>query len=166
MLIQSLLKPEIKQWFIESAESELFASHLYQYLANQMQRLGYFGAQKYFQNESSEELKHYNKLKDFVNDMGDILGMPATDEISNPIMNIGDALYLSYQTELDLMKQYQEFYEKSEELDDCVTATFLIEFLQIQRISVGEYGDFISRYQKNISDVYEFDEYLEEQVNG
>lgn len=166
MLIQSLLKPEVKGWFAEACHAEKYASNLYQYIGNQMQRLGFFGVQKYFLHESKDELTHYQKLADYINDMGDVAPVPSIEAITNPIMTIGDALNLAYTTELDLMKQYQEFYEKAEEAGDCVTATFLIEFLQIQRESVGEFGDLISRYQKNMSDVFEFDEYIGELVNG
>lgn len=166
MLVQSLLKQEVIGWFSEACYAELFASHLYQYIGNQMQRLGFFGAQKYYLHESMEERKHYQKLADYMNDMGSVASVPAIEAIGSQIMSIGDSLTLAYNTELDLLKQYQEFYEKAEEAGDCITSTFLIEFMQIQRKSVGEFGDLISRYQKNISDVFEFDSYMGELVNG
>lgn len=164
MIVTSLLKPEIKLLLNKACGSELKASHLYQYLANQMQRLGYFGAQKYFLHESMEERKHYQKLADYMNDMGDIASVPMIDAFMNKISSIGDALDLAFITEKDLMYEYQKSYEDAEEKGDCITSTFLIEFLQIQRKSVGEFGDLIGRYQKNPSDVFEFDEYIGELV--
>lgn len=165
MPVASLLKPEIKKWLEKSVESELYASNFYKHLANQLQRLGFFGAQKYFLNESAEELTHYQKLIDYINDMGGVINIPEVAQITDSIKNIGDALELSYDIELSLMKQYQEFYEEAEEkYSDCVTATFIIEFLQIQRKSVGEYGDLISRLEKNKTDVFEFDEYMGELI--
>lgn len=90
--------------------------------------------------------------------MGDVAEIPMLTKMTDQVMNIGDALELAYETEVSLMKQYQTFYEESEEkYKDCVTATFLIEFLQIQRKSVGQYGDLISRYEKNKTDVFQFD---------
>lgn len=166
MLIQSLLKSEVKGWFGEACHAELYASHLYQYLGNQMQRLGFFGVQKYFLHESKEELTHYQKIADYMNDMGDMASVPAIESINNPIASIGDALILAYNTEKDLMYQYQEFYEKAEEAGDCITSSFLIEFMQIQRKSLGALGDLISRYQKNTTDVFEFDEHMGELING
>jgi ferritin len=160
-MVKSLLKPEIKQWFDKSIESELYASNLYKHIANNMQRLGFFGVQKYFLKESNEELEHYQKIVDFVNDMGDISTVMAVPKMTDKILSISDALGIAYETEVDLMKKYQKFYEEAEDkYKDCVTATFLIEFLQIQRKSVGEYGDLISRYEKNKNDVFEFDEYM------
>lgn len=162
-MIQSLLKPEIKSWLEKSLASELYVSNLYKHIANQMQRLGFFGVQKYYLKESAEELTHYQKLVDYINDMGDVCPVPAVSKISDKVMSIGDALELSYEAELDLMKQYQKFYEEAEDkYEDCITATFIIEFLQIQRKSVGEYGDLISRLEKNKNDVFEFDEYMGE----
>lgn len=65
-----LLKPEIKIWLEKSLASELYVSNLYKHFANQLQRLGYFGAQKYYLKESADELSHYQKLADYCNDMG------------------------------------------------------------------------------------------------
>lgn len=160
MPIKSLLKPEIKKWFEKSASSEFYASHLYQYMANQFQRLGLFGVQKYFLNESKEELEHYQKLVDYVNDMSDLLIVPEVKRIDESIKDISNALMMAYDFELKLMKQYQEFYEDAEEAGDCVTSTFLIDFMQLQRKSVGEFGDLISRLNQNPTDVFEFDEYV------
>jgi len=167
-MLTSLLKPEIKEWLMKSIHSELFASNFYKHLANQMQRQGYFGAQKYFEHESADELVHYTKLRDYVNDMGDIATIPMIEAFDYTVMSIGDALNRAYTTELELMKQYSDFYDEAEDdYGDCVTATFIIWFLQKQRESVGEFGDLIVRYQRcgmNEAAILEFDEFLEEQI--
>lgn len=167
MLI-SLLKPEIKEWLDKSIHSELYASNLYKHLANQMQRAGYFGAQKYFEHESADELVHYGKLKDYMNDRQDVANIPMVEAFKNTVNTIGEALQIAYKAEFDLGNFYEDFYEEAEDdYSDCITATFIIEFLQIQRKSVGEYGDFISRYQRcgmNEAAILQFDEYLEEQI--
>lgn len=163
MNITSLLKPEVKALFTEAIKSELYASNLYKHIANQLQRLGLFGAQKYYLKESMEELTHYQKLVDYLNDVGDVAEIPMIPAMVDKIGNIGDALDISYETELALMKQYQKFYDRAEdEYEDCVTATFIIDYLQIQRKSVGEYGDLISRLKLNPTDLFEFDEYMGE----
>jgi ferritin len=164
MLVKSLLKPQVSKWFDKSVSSELYASNLYKHIANQLQRLGYFGTQKFFLKESAEELEHYQKLVDYVNDMGSVINVPQVPSMTDKIDNIMDALELAYNTELDLMNQYHQFYEQSQDdYEDCITATFLIEFLQIQRKSVGQYGDLISRFEKNTTDVFEFDHFMKKQ---
>lgn len=165
MQVESLLKPEVRGWFSEAANAELYASNLYQYLANQMQRLGLFGAQEYFKHESLDERTHYQKLADYENDMGCMADVPSIESISVPILSLMDALVFAYTTEKDLMYQYQEFYEKVEEAGDCITSTFLIEFMQIQRKSVGEIGDLISRLSRG-GDIYDFDNYMKQLANG
>ena len=157
-MVQSLLSAEIKIWLEKSLASELHVSNLYKHIANQLQRLGYFGAQSYFLKESADELSHYQKLSDYCNDMGWVAPVPAVPKMSDKISNILDALEISYEAELDLLNQYKKFYEEAEDkYDDCITATFIIEFLQIQRKSVGEYGDLIAKLNLN-GDIYEFDE--------
>lgn len=165
MQVVSLLKPEVKGWFTEAGHAELYASHLYQYLGNQMQRLGLFGAQEYFHHESLEERKHYQKLADFQNDLGDMAEVPSLEAIVLPVNSLMEALIISYNTEKDLMYQYVEFYKKAEDVEDCITSTFLIEFMQIQRKSVGEYGDLISRLNR-MGDIYEMDKFMKKLANA
>lgn len=156
-MVQSLLSAEIKIWIEKSLSSELYASNLYKHIANQLQRLGYFGAQSYYLKESAEELTHYQKLCDYCNDMGWVAPVPAVPKMTDKISNISDALEISYETELDLLNQYKKFYEEAEDkYEDCITATFIQQFLEIQRLSVGEYGDLIARLALN-GDVLLFD---------
>jgi ferritin len=143
----------------------LYASNLYKHIANQLQRLGYFGAQAFYLKESADELTHYQMVVDYTNDMGacSVIGMVPL--MQQPITSIGSALKLSYDTELSLMYQYQDFYEAAEEMGDCITSQFVLQFLEIQRKSVGEFGDFISRYERcgmNEGAILEFDEFLKE----
>mgnify|MGYP002144910621 CR=1 FL=1 len=68
--------------------------------------------------------------------------------IADRIIDAGDALRIAYETELNLLNQYIEFYEKAEdEYMDCITAQFLLQFIEIQRKAVGEYGDWLARIE-------------------
>jgi len=163
MPVQSLLKPEVKELLDKSIASELYASNLYKHIAAQMQRAGYFGCQKFFEKESAEEIEHYYKIRNYINDMGSVAAMPQIDAISDYVGGIGTALNLAYDTEKTLLMQYQEIYESVEdEMKDCITAQFLLQFLEIQRKAVGMYGDLISRFEKAPNDVLEFDEHIGE----
>lgn len=164
MPIKSLLKPEVKKMLNKSGQSELYAHLLYIHLANQLQRIGFFGTQKFFEKESADELTHYYKLRNYINDMGEVLEVPAIEACTDKVSSIGDALQIYYDTEYDLMEQYQEFYEKIENSGDCITSTFLIEFLQIQRTSVGEAGDLLQKYKQAEvgKEFIEFDESMGE----
>lgn len=164
MKVKSLLTDNMKGWLQKSMASELYASNLYKHIANQLQKIGFFGGQKFYLAESSDELTHYQKLVDIVNDFGDVIDVPRVDAIKEIIEGLDDALEISYETELGLLNQYKEFYEMAED-EDCVLGQAILQFLEIQRKAVGEYGDLISRYNlcgKNESAILEFDEYLGE----
>lgn len=162
MPVKSLLKSEIKKKLNEFGANELYAHHLYIHLSNQLQRLGFFGTQKFFEKESADELSHYYKIRDYVNDMGDVLEVPAIEMCNDKVSNIGDALQVYYDTELDLMEQYKEFYKLAEKHEDCITGQFLLQFLEIQRRSVGEAGDLLQKYQQASvgKEFVEFDEHM------
>lgn len=163
MPVTSILKPAIKVMLQEAVYNELYASMLYKQVANNMQRIGMFGAQKFFLNESADELKHCQILVDYFNDMGDMADIPALPNLSEKAFtDIGSALYTAYETELALLNKYVAWYEKA----DCVTEQFLLQFIEIQRTSVGEFGDLIAYWDKTeINRNVEMDEYLSEKLD-
>jgi ferritin len=146
MEVKSLLSANMKKWLQKSIESELYASNFYKHLANQLQRLGYFGSQAFYLNESADELKHYQIIVEFMNDMGDVAEIPKVDAIKDKLTSIGDSLELAYEIEFDLYEQYKEFYKIAED-EDCTVGQFLLQFIEIQRLAIGEYGDLISKYK-------------------
>ena len=141
MIISSALKDALD----EAVHAELYASQLYKHIANQVQRLGYFGTQKFFLAESASELEHYQKHVDFQNDVGTVATVPAIEAMTDPIKTLSDAIELGYETELELYENYKSWYEKAS--GDPVVQQFLLQFLEIQRTSVGEYGDLLARIQ-------------------
>ena len=140
---KSLLSPEVKACLDEAVHAELYAANLYKHIANQLQRLGYFGAQKFFLAESASELEHYQIHANYQNDSGTVASIPAIEAMDEPIGTLRDANEAAYDTELQLEKDYIRWYSACAK--DTVTAEFLLQFLRGQRKSVGEYGDLLSR---------------------
>ena len=140
---KSLLSPEVKACLDEAVHAELYAANLYKHLANQLQRLGYFGAQKFFLAESASELEHYQLHANYQNDSGTVASIPAIEAMDEPIGTLRDAIEAAYDTELQLEKDYIRWYSACTK--DPVTAEFLLQFLRGQRKSVGEYGDLLAR---------------------
>ena len=140
---KSLLSPEVKACLDEAVHAELYAANLYKHIANQVQRLGYFGAQKFFLAESASELEHYQIHANYQNDSGTVAGIPAIEAMDEPIGTLRDAIEAAYDTELQLEKDYVRWYSACTK--DPVTAEFLLQFLRGQRKSVGEYGDLLAR---------------------
>ena len=164
-IVKSLLTPSIKNGLQQAIEYELYQSNLWKHIANQLQRLGLFGGQKYFLAESAEELTHYQILVDGINDFGDVADMPKIDAIKDKIESLDDALTIGYEMEVEVYKFYKKLYSTIEE-EDCSVAQFILQFIEIQRKAVGAYGDLLSRYEiaKKTQEILEFDEYLGELV--
>ena len=141
----SLLNAEIKGKLLKAMQQELYAHGLYKSIANQMQSMGYFGAQKYFLKESKEELKHYQLLADYMNDRGDVATIGAGEGQFDEATSLRKSFEFSYEAEHDLENFYANFYKQALlEVSDIVTAQFLLQFIEIQRKSVGEVKDILS----------------------
>jgi ferritin len=140
-----IISANLKAVLDEAVHSELYASNLYKHVANQLQRIGYFGAQKFFLKESADELAHYQLHVDFQNDVGTVAKVPMIAAMDEPIKTLSDAIELGYETELELYENYKDWYEQA--ASDPVVQQFLLQFLEFQRKSVGEYGDLLARIQ-------------------
>jgi len=163
--VKNLLSPSMKKGLQKAIYAELYQSNLWKHIANQLQRLGFFGGQKYFLAESAEELTHYQVFVDFINDMGDVADVPKIDAIEDEIDSMAAALQVAYDMELDVYNQYKKFYQEADEEDSAV-GIFLQQFVTIQLKAVGAYGDLISRYNRcgtNEAAILEFDRYLSKQ---
>jgi len=159
--LKSLLSSSMKKGMQDAVYIELYQSNLWKSLANQLQRLGYFGSQKYFLAESAEELTHYQMHVEFMNDMGDCADLPKIDAITDKVEDIGDALEIGYNIELDVYKQYKDFYKKAED-EDVAVAQYILQFIEIQRKAVGHYGDLLSKYKvaETTKELLEFDQHI------
>lgn len=160
-MVKSLLSANMKKGLQDALQVELYQSNLWKHLANHLQRLGFFGSQKYFMTESAEELTHYQIIADFMNDMGDVADVPAIEAIKDKIETIGDALEIGYETELDVLNQYKDLYKMAEE-EDCAVAVFLQQFITIQVKAVGQYGDLLAKYKvaEATKEILEFDQHI------
>jgi ferritin len=145
MTPQLIISTDLKDMLDEAVHSELYASNLYKHIANELQRIGYFGANKFFLNESADELKHYQLHVEFQNDVGTVANIPMIEAMTDSIKTLSDAVELGYETELELYNNYKKWYKQAEY--DPVVQQFLLQFLEIQRLSVGEYGDLLARIQ-------------------
>lgn len=145
MTPKMIISQECKDMLDDAVHSELYASNLYKHIANELQRIGYFGANKFFLKESSDELEHYQRHVEFQNDVGTVAKVPMIEAMDEPIKTLSDAIETGYETELQLYNDYKKWYGQAS--DDPVVQQFLLQFLEIQRTSVGEYGDLLARIQ-------------------
>jgi len=132
--------------FEQAIKYELYHAQLYRHLASQMQGVGYFGAQKKFLSEIPEENGHAQNHIDFLNDMGITVGMPKTDAISNKVTTLKNALTEAMEAEYDLLEYYKEL-AKTEGMEYPEILQHLLPYVEIQRKTVGEYGDLLARVE-------------------
>lgn len=145
-MLKSLLSKPIEGMLDEAVQAELYASNLYKSLSNQLQRIGYFGAAKFFLRESADELTHYQRHADFRNDRGSITAIPMVEAITDKVASLPDAIEIAYETELQLGKDYERWYKAC--ADDVTVQQFLLFYLEEQRTSVGKYGDLLARLDR------------------
>lgn len=158
-------KPLISSELIATLETfvnkELYAQYFYRSLANAMQQIGYFGAQKYFLSESASEGEHYQKHVDFLNDVGVAPRLAPIPSAPMP-KSINEAFQMAFDTEYQLCKDYKAATSSALTKDIEVFGYFQ-GFVEIQRQSVGEYGDLLARLAlcgTNEAALLEFDEHL------
>lgn len=98
---------------------------------------------------------------EFMNDMGDCTDLPKIDAITDKVTDIGDALEIGYNTELDVYNQYKDFYKKAED-EDVSVAQYILQFIEIQRKAVGQYGDLLAKYKvaESTKELLEFDQHI------
>jgi ferritin len=98
---------------------------------------------------------------EFMNDMGDCADLPKIDAVTDKVTDIGDALEIGYNTELDVYNQYKDFYEKAAD-EDVAVAQYILQFIEIQRKAVGHYGDLLAKYKiaEQTKEILEFDEHI------
>lgn len=142
--MKSLLTKEYRDKIIEAIGYELGASSAYKQLANYMEYIGYFGSRDFFKKESKEELKHYQIWADFMNDRGDVADVPTVEATNEKPKTLKEGFEMYYTRELELSEFYNEWYMSC---DDATIHERLIDFVKIQRESVGEAGDLLAEIE-------------------
>lgn len=140
---QVLISESCVEKFNQALYQEMYVSHLYHHVANHMQMLGYFGAQKFFMGESQDELTHFQKVVDFLNDIGSVAKMPSIPAMDEEVDSLMGALQMAYDQEVELLNFYSDFYKMA----DPTCQQILLDFIEIQRKAAGEYGDLIARLE-------------------
>lgn len=137
----TLLSPEYKRKITQAIGYEFDASHTYKYLSNLLMGLGYFGSAQFFKTEAIDESTHAQKWFDFVNDMQDVAELPTVSPMNFKIMTLREAFTRYYEKEYALMQFYNDWYE---ECENASIMQRLLFFVETQRKSVGEAGDFLA----------------------
>lgn len=139
-----LISPAVESLIQEAIYNELYASNLYKHVANSLQSIGYFGATKHFQEESADELTHYQKHVEFLNNRGSVAIIPELPLYTQTVTSLKDALVLAYGAETALSTKYEEWTRECAKTD-FTAYQHLLQFIEIQQTSIGFYGDMLVR---------------------
>ena len=123
---------------------ELKASQVYLHLANTMKTIGFFGAEKFFMNESNSEREHFNGLETFMNDMNEQIEFRALDAVEVDVDDLMEAFETALEMEMNLLDKYEAAWDKC----SPKIKPLIHHYIEIQVESVGEYGDLIARLSR------------------
>lgn len=123
---------------------EKTAEYFYQSAANWCRLKGYAGGEKYFNNESSQEKTHYQKLIDYLADWNIQPILPNINEPQQDFTSLQDILERAYQMEYDLMLAYQDI-STTIFTSHLVTFDFLTFYRNTQNESVAEYSTLLNK---------------------
>lgn len=123
-------------------KDEYTAHYFYRAATNWCRDKNYKKAAEFFQKEAKDELKHAQKIQEYMTDFNIIPQIPQAP-IDHKFDGLIEIIHGSYKMELGLMKAYNK---DSQDLfsEDITTFDFLTEFREIQKGAVVEYNDLIN----------------------
>jgi ferritin len=123
-------------------KDEYTAHYFYRAATNWCRDKNYKKAAEFFQKEAKDELKHAQKIQEYMTDFNIIPQIPQAP-IDHKFDGLIEIIHGAYKMELGLMKSYNK---DSQELfsEDITTFDFLTEFREIQKGAVVEYNDLIN----------------------
>jgi ferritin len=126
-------------------KDEYTAHYFYRAATNWCRDKNYKKAAEFFQKEAKDELKHAQKIQEYITDFNIIPQIPQAP-IDHKFDNLIEIVHGAYKMELGLMKAYNK---DSQDLfsEDITTFDFLTEFREIQKGAVVEYNDLINGSQ-------------------
>jgi ferritin len=126
-------------------KDEYTAHYFYRAATNWCRDKNYKKAAEFFQKEAKDELKHAQKIQEYMTDFNIIPQIPQAP-IDHKFDNLIEIVHGAYKMELGLMKAYNK---DSQDLfsEDITTFDFLTEFREIQKGAVVEYNDLINGSQ-------------------
>ena len=136
------LSDKVVQILTERIKDEYTAHYYYRAATNWCQDMNYKKAAEFFQKEAKDELKHAQKIQEYMTGFNIIPEIEQT-ETKHTFDSLVDVVYGAYTMELGLMKEYNK---DSQDVfsEDMTTFDFLQEFREIQKGAVVEYNDLIN----------------------
>jgi ferritin len=136
------LTPKVIEILTNRIKDEYVAHYFYRSASNWCQDKNYKKAAEFFQKEAKDELKHAQKIQEYMTGFNIIPEIPQaeTNHKFNDLIGIVNG---AYKMELGLMLEYNK---NSQDVfsEDITTFDFLTEFRELQKDAVVEYSDLIN----------------------
>lgn len=127
----------------ERIGDEYLAHYFYTCASNWCEEVGYTNAGKFFLDEADAELVHAKKLQKYLLDWNIVPKIPKV-ETDHVVKSLVDCINQAYRIEYNLYQKYDEISRHISQLD-LATFDFLSEFRLIQKDSVAEFANLLSK---------------------
>jgi ferritin len=134
------LEQNIVSMILPRLQDEYDAAAMYKGIANWCKGNGYEKAATYFDGESADELKHAQRLMEYLTDWNIYPEIPDVPAPKIEYKDLVEALETAYNTEYSLYEKYEGTAKEMFTADLC-TFKLMQDYLQIQVESVAEYSD-------------------------
>lgn len=118
------LKPAVHAVLQEQIKNELYSSQLYRGMASYLDDAGWNSASKVFFKYADEELKHMNKIYEYLYDRNCKAQVPSCDGAPIEYTNIRDILTKGLEHEIMVSEQWENIAKTACGNDDKTTVDF------------------------------------------
>lgn len=138
------LPQEIVNLLLPRLQDEFNAYYFYRSASNWCKNVGFFKAAKFFAEESEDELKHANKIEDFLIDWNVTPDLPVIGKPVLAFQLLSDVIESAYNIEYTLYEDYEETSAKIFKTGDLCVFDFLQFYRKTQTDSVAQYSDMLN----------------------
>lgn len=156
--------PRLMQTVLDSLnaqiKNELVSSQIYRGMACWLDDKGWIGASKYFFKAGQEELKHMDKIYEFIFDRNSLAVVPGCDAVKQEFTDIRNVVEESLQHEIQVTKQWEGIAQLAKTEGDNTTYAFAQWFLNEQIEEEAKFRDLLFKFDLDMPN-WKIDELFE-----
>jgi len=158
---KSRLSDKVTKLLNEQIKNELESSQIYRAMSCWLDEKGWIGAQKYFFNSAKEELKHMDKLYEYIFDRNAKAKTPNVGDVETDFKDIREIIEKSLDHEMNVTKNWEDIAEAALSSGDNTTYEFSQWYLKEQVEEESKFRDILFKLNLDMPK-YELDELFED----
>lgn len=165
----NLLKPRMRDAFIQQLATEQYSSNLYLTIASYFGDVALDGCEQFFREASGEETEHALLFFNLLIDRGEKFQLNVVNAVNYMPTSVLDAFVKHYENEVKVTHAIHNLYMIAVEEKDYASQVFLHDFLELQVQEEKEAQDLVQLLKLGGSDpsfILIFDEKLREKMEG